>query len=176
MTPPLLRLWSYAARYREVFDLTPVFDARHTRYGLAVELLDREVLRADPGAAKLLERSCQDLLHEIERQDSFGNLVRQLLLSSPGHIPSADEAARRLNVSERTLRRRLGAEQASFQQIVDDVRNRMAQDYLRSTNLSTQQIGELLGFTEATNFRRAFVRWNGCSPHRFRHEQPGDTP
>ena len=44
----------------------------------------------------------------------------------------------------------------------------MAKDYLRTTELSTQEIAELVGFSEATNFRRAFLRWTGQSPFRYR--------
>ncbi|MEM1412991.1 MAG: AraC family transcriptional regulator, partial [Pseudomonadota bacterium] len=74
-----------------------------------------------------------------------------------------------LNTSERTMRRRLSQEGTSFQKVLDRYRCALAEDYLAATRLSTQQIGELLGFTEATNFRRAFLRWTGRSPHDHRN-------
>ena len=49
-----------------------------------------------------------------------------------------------------------------------DIFLRIPVDYLRTTALTTQEIAELLGFTEATNFRRAFLRWNQCTPASYR--------
>ena len=48
------------------------------------------------------------------------------------------------------------------------MRQRLSKDYLSSTGLSAQEIAELLGFTEASNFRRAFKSWSGLTPDEFR--------
>ena len=77
--------------------------------------------------------------------------------------------ANSLNIGIRTLRRRLSDEGTSNQNILDGVRSSLAIDYLTTTELSTQEIGELLGFTEATNFRRAFLSWTNRTPKSFRN-------
>jgi len=159
-----------AGPYREVFGCEPEFGAERTRYGIAPAVLARPVLRADPDAAQLLEVSCQELLREVERQDTLTNRIRAHLLANPGSPLDAPAVARAMAISERGLRRHLRREGTSFQAVLDDVRRRMAQDYLASTTLSIQQIAELVGFSEATNFRRAFLRWTGTSPHRFRRD------
>ncbi len=143
------------------------YNAPLTRYVLPEAALALPVLQANEDAAQLLERSCQSLLEEIAASSTVSNQLRQKLLAR-GVTMSAADAARELNLSERTLRRRLSSEGTSFQMLLDQVRLRLAEDYLRSTDLSVQQIGELLGFTEATNFRRAFVRWSGRSPKQMR--------
>jgi AraC-like DNA-binding protein len=94
--------------------------------------------------------------------------VRHALLSSRGRFPSAKEVASSLNMSERTLRRRLDEEATSFMQIVDDVRNHLARQYLSETKLTIAEVGELLGFDDVANFRRAFKRWNGYPPRSMR--------
>jgi AraC-like DNA-binding protein len=127
--------------------------------------------QADADSAVMFERSCRELLNEIERHDSLANELRHLLLSSPGNLPDAATAAAKMRLGERTLRRRLADEGTTFQAILDEVRCRIATDYLVSTHLSTQEIAELLGFSEATNFRRAFLRWTQRSPTSYRKQR-----
>ena len=56
----------------------------------------------------------------------------------------------------------------NYQKILDDVRKGLAIEYLLSTNLSVQEISELLGYSEVTNFRRAFLKWSNVSPYQYR--------
>ena len=55
-----------------------------------------------------------------------------------------------------------------YHELLDDVRLRLAKDYLSSTELNAQEIAELLGYTESTNFRRAFTRWTKTTPQKYR--------
>ena len=94
--------------------------------------------------------------------------VRRMVLGARGKFPGIETAARRLNVSERTLRRRLSEEGVSYRGIVDDVRSYLAREYLRETPLCVADVASLLGFDDVANFRRAFRKWNGCAPQDFR--------
>lgn len=158
----------HAARYVETFNCPVRFDAPVSRFVLDGAALALPLLQADADSAVLFERSCNELLAGIERHASLANELRQLLLASPGKLPGAAAAAARLRIGERTLRRRLAAEQTSYQQVLDEVRSRIAIDYLMTTQLSTQEIATLLGFSEATNFRRAFMRWTRRTPSSYR--------
>ena len=73
-----------------------------------------------------------------------------------------------MNISERTLRRRLKEESTSFRAVLDDVRNRVARRYLDDTGLEIVVIASLLGYSEPENFYRAFSRWNGMTPAEYR--------
>ena len=79
-------------------------------------------------------------------------------------------------VSERTLKRRLQEEEASFQQLVDQVRLERAQDLLRSTGMNLSQIADALGYADAANFTRAFKRWTGASPSHYRSAPTRSAP
>jgi AraC-like DNA-binding protein len=158
----------HAARYASTFNCPVRFDAPLSRFVLGSAALALPLLSADADSAVLFERSCRELLAEIERHASLANELRQLLLASPGKLPDAAAAASRLHIGERTLRRRLAVERTSYQQVLDEVRSRIAIDYLMTTHLSTQEIAMLLGFSEATNFRRAFVRWTRRTPSSYR--------
>jgi AraC-like DNA-binding protein len=71
-------------------------------------------------------------------------------------------------MSERTLRRKLQDEHTSFQKLLGELRMHVAIKYLRDTDLTPDEIADALGFSDAANFRRAFVRWTKETPHRFR--------
>lgn len=84
-----------------------------------------------------------------------------------GNIKESDIAAE-LGLSSRTLQRRLLEEGLSFQGLLQETRQKLADQYIRDENLSISEIAYLLGFSEQANFTRAFKRWNGQSPSRFR--------
>ena len=71
-------------------------------------------------------------------------------------------------MSERSLRRHLAQEGATFAEILDGLRNRLALRYLRDQRVSLQQIAWLLGYSEIGAFSHAFKRWTGNSPGRVR--------
>jgi AraC-like DNA-binding protein len=73
-------------------------------------------------------------------------------------------------MSAATLNRKLKAEQRSFQQIKDDLRYNKAQRLLRDTTLSVDQIADQLGYSDASNFAKAFKGWSGSSPSQFRQQ------
>ena len=158
----------HASEYKHHFACPVEFNAPTNRFVLDARALDLPLVQADADAALVFEESCRNLLLEIETHDSLANRMRKTLISSPGRLMSADEMAKYLNIGTRTLRRRLAREKTSYQKILDEVRARLASDYLKTTLLSNQEIAELLGYTEATNFRRAFIRWMGCSPGSYR--------
>jgi AraC-like DNA-binding protein len=79
-----------------------------------------------------------------------------------------DGVAKQICTTVRTLNRKLSAEGTSFTQILDDVRCNLSSEYLRTTKLSIDDISELVGFSDAANFRHAFRRWTGSTPARHR--------
>ena len=159
---------AHRALYERAFSSPVEFDCAESRFVLGADALALPLIQADAESALVFERSCRELLQEIERHESLSNELRQLLLKSPGNLPDAATAAARMRLGERTLRRRLADEGTTFQSILDEVRCRIATDYLTTTHLSMQEIAELLGFSEATNFRRAFLRWTRRSPTSYR--------
>ena len=77
---------------------------------------------------------------------------------------SMDAVARDLGMSRQTLYRRLKEEGVTFAEVHDDLRRRMALDYLSARKVSVGEAAYLLGFSEASSFVRAFRRWTGASP------------
>ncbi len=78
-----------------------------------------------------------------------------------------------LNLSVRTLRRRLAAQQTTFTAIFRKWRITNAKTLLRQTDMSIHSVSQRLGYTYASNFERAFKRWTGFSPGEYRKRRIG---
>jgi AraC-like DNA-binding protein len=133
----------------------------------------KSILSAKPPMAhgltsKILQETCDRILGEVKTSTGVAGEVYQIIASTPGHSPSMEGVARQIATTVRTLNRKLNAEGTSFTQILDDVRWNLASEYLRSTKLTIDDISELVGFSDAANFRHAFRRWTGSTPARYR--------
>ncbi len=164
---------SYAATdhwqsYKEVFRCLPTFNAPRCVFAFSLQALDLPLLAKDSKMLELLDRRCQDLLDYASTAKALSQKVTRLLLQQLSSVNSACDISSLLNVNERTLRRNLAKENTSFQALLDDVRQRFAEDCLYTTTLTVQEIAELVGYTEASNFRRAFYRWTSRTPDNYR--------
>lgn len=160
----------YAANYRAIFDCEIRFDQKFAEYRFDAELLAQPLAEADANTARICEESCRKLLTQMEIETDIVSRICHLLLSTPGEFPKLDTIASKLSIGTRTLRRRLKSLGTSYQKILDDVKKELAIEYLQTTNLSIQEISDLLGYSEVTNFRRAFVKWVEVSPYQYRRQ------
>lgn len=86
-----------------------------------------------------------------------------------GHTPlSIEQIAGDLNLTKRTLQRRLQSQNTNFAQLRDDLRFHYAIKYLIDDNLSVDLVSRALDFSDRTSFTNAFKRWTGLSPSTFR--------
>lgn len=97
-----------------------------------------------------------------------GTVAGAVALTLTAGPPRVDAVARSLGVSARTLQRRLASEGATFQGVVDGVRRDEAARQLRRGGLSLGDIADRLGYAEQASFTRAFQRWHGTTPSRWR--------
>jgi AraC-like DNA-binding protein len=101
-----------------------------------------------------------------------GGLAEDLkrLLATHGYLFNApiEQVARSLNMSTRTLQRRLAENVNSFAEIRDQIRFQLAAEALKSKRKSIEEIGDKLGFSDRHSFSRAFKRWSGLTPSTFR--------
>lgn len=158
----------YSAKYASVFGCPIRFDERYSEYRFNSAMLQRPLAEADANTARICEESCRKLLNQMEIEEDIVSRICHLLLSTPGEFPKLDVIASNLSIGTRTLRRRLKSLGTSYQRILDDVKKELAMEYLQTTALSIQEISDLLGYSEVTNFRRAFVKWTDVSPYQYR--------
>lgn len=135
---------------------------------LDASLLARPLPRRHASTREACTRVCDGLMASLAAQYDLERRIKDIMLRATGRPPTLPELANRLCVSQRTLRRRLVALDTSYNQILEDVRKELAVRYLTSTQYTTETIAELIGYSEAANFRHAFKRWTGTSPREFR--------
>ena len=145
------------------------FGQRRSALVLNNNLLDLPCRNADERLLRILKSHCDDLLEKLGKRADLKQHVAHLVSC---HLPSsavtAKSVASELGMSERTVARRLSEQGLSFGQIVDDVRRRLAERYLREPDMRPSQIAYLLGYSEPSAFTRAFRRWTGQSPSEYR--------
>ena len=156
--------------YEENWAHSIEFDQEHSQIFLPNHWLRQRVRTGDPTTNVLFSQQCEELVSGMTEVDETAAIVRRLLIHSVGNFLSISEVAEQLHVTERTLRRRLAAEGTDFRTIFDDIKNTLARNYLRKTSLSVVEIADLLNYAEATNFHRAFQRWNSTTPADYRQQ------
>ncbi|MEG3181296.1 AraC family transcriptional regulator [Sphingomonas sp. LT1P40] len=109
----------------------------------------------------MLEETCERLIGQSRISSGLSGEVYQLLLNAPSQFPSMTAVAAQLGLQERTLRRRLAAEDSSYGAILDDVRRKLAIEYLQTTRMSVDDVAWKVGFSDSANLRRAIRRWTG---------------
>ena len=158
----------HEAAYYEVFGDGVQFNSVRGRISLDQALLDTPLPSSNPALRALYEEECARLLADLEEEDSVAEQTLRLLRKLEGQYPQMPQLAHMLNFSPRTYRRRLAEESQSYQALLDKVRAEHATRYLQNTRLPLSTIAYMVGFNDASNFRRAYLKWTGLSPRDVR--------
>lgn len=145
-----------------------IFDAPANRAWLPAHYLDMPLNSGDPAAWEKALEQCEQELQTIAAQRGLAGRLRRLVLDWPSGIPSQQEAAAALNLSVRTLARRLEEEGSGYRALVDDVLCARACALFELPGSTVENVAETLGYSDAANFTRAFRRWSGDSPRAYR--------
>ncbi|HZT56575.1 MAG TPA: helix-turn-helix domain-containing protein [Burkholderiaceae bacterium] len=123
----------------------------------------------DPVTHEAVREICQQFEVDLAHSGGTASIVRRTLVEQmPWRFPTIDAMATALEMHPRTLRRRLESDGTSFKDLLSEVRRRLAIEYLRRTRMTTEEIASRLGYSDAANFRHAFARWTGRTPHEYR--------
>jgi AraC-like DNA-binding protein len=160
----------HASEYPDLFRIPVRFGARRNALRIDPVWLSPES-NFEPGHAYcfgIFTRHADALLETLGRSELLRDRIEAAILPDlhAGSL-SMDKLARDLGMSRQTLYRRLKAEGVTFAEIHDDLRRRMALDYLTARKVSVNEAAYLLGFSEASSFVRAFRRWTGQSPTAY---------
>ncbi len=157
------------------FFATPLrFDTEENAVVFSGEWLNRSLPETDPELRQLLQEQVDAL--EARYGDEFPDQVRSVLRTAllTGHA-RADQVAALFSMHSRTLSRRLDAFGIGYRELLDEGRFEIARQMLAGSAMEVLQIAELLGYADASAFTRAFRRWAGTTPARWRAEHRAGT-
>ena len=167
----------YHSEYERLFDCPVVFEQEYDYIIYDRASLDIPQPHSDAVLVQLLERRADEILSIWKQKQSLSRRIENHLRSqkSAGRT-SLNDVAKCLNLSSRSLRRKLQEEGTSFSRVVDDVHAAIAKHELTFSRASIQEIAYNLGFSQPSSFHRAFKRWTGITPAQFVTQMGGETP
>lgn len=154
--------------YEEMFGLRPEFDAPETVWAINASLLDKPLPQANELTTTMALAQCRELMERRRARSGVSGQVRDILLGSLSDPPDAARVAAELHMSDRTLRLRLAEEGTSFRALLDELRERLAEELLFTNGLTVAETAERLGYLEVSSFSHAFRRWKGMGPRAYR--------
>jgi AraC-like DNA-binding protein len=158
----------YAAAFAPLFGVTPQFGAQVNCVVLDVAVLAASGPLADPRAARVCDELCRSWIERRGLRSGVAGRVRGRLLRKPGEFPSMSVVAAELGMSTRTLRNQLQRESTSFREIVDQLRQALAEELLAASATTVDEIAQRLGYAETSAFIAAFKRWKGMPPRGYK--------
>jgi AraC-like DNA-binding protein len=117
---------------------------------------------------EILGKQAEDLLVSLPDSDTFvAELTDAIIRSLHEGQCDTSAVAERMNISERTLHRRLKSKDKVFRTVLQEIRKSMVLEYLSDSKLSLSEIALLLGYGDQSSFTRAFSKWYDCSPLQY---------
>ncbi|MCY1288965.1 putative HTH-type transcriptional regulator [compost metagenome] len=161
---------TYEAEYRRLLGPSLHFGCLHNRMVIASHWLDMHLPNHQPVAL----RQALNLLEleggQVQQKADLLQTVERAIARDLPHGSHIDKVASDLNMSSRTLRRRLAEHDMSFDALQEQVRRARAMSLLNNPDMPIERIAEELGYSDVRGFRRAFKRWTGLSPSACRDE------
>jgi AraC-like DNA-binding protein len=137
-------------------------------------VFDKSFLRAplqlaDSKLHQVLKQHVQQIMTDLPKAQTWTDRVRALATQElAGGNPTAAHIAHKLGLSSRTLGRKLEREGTTFSDLFDDLRRRLALQYVGGRDLNLSEVALLLGFSQTAAFHRAFRRWTDRTPLQYR--------
>ncbi len=157
-----------SSRLQQYFQSPVYFEQPENGILFSHEVLDMSLPTANAILAGSNDRLIKEYLARLDKSILSTQVSAHLLELLPsGHI-NEERMASLLHVSLRSLQRRLKQEETTFKTLLENTRRELAENYIKDNSLSISEITYLLGFSEPSNFTRAFKRWQGVSPSAYR--------
>ncbi|WOH38845.1 AraC family transcriptional regulator ligand-binding domain-containing protein [Thalassotalea fonticola] len=155
------------ALYENHFGCEVTVDAQSTMIFVDNKELDFNLPAANTDLTRQLDLLVVKYLETIEK-NSLATKVEELLIALlPSGEFDREKIAQELHMSPRTFHDKLKKEQTSYQQILDETRQQLADKYLKEMDIPFSELTYLLGFADSSSFSRAFKRWHGVPPSQY---------
>lgn len=144
------------------------FNAMVNEMRLPLSLLTEPLPHANPELASVAQAECEAEMIRLGVKTDVAAMVRSQIRDANGRLPTLDTVADGLHMSARTLKRKLHDVGTTYQKIKDSERFRKAIHLLEVTDSSMEKVAEELGYSNASNFNKAFKGWAEQSPSEYR--------
>ncbi|TVT37482.1 AraC family transcriptional regulator [Amycolatopsis rhizosphaerae] len=170
---------SYAALYPRLLGVVPSFGGPATEGVIPAEALRMPLPQAEPRTAELMRRHCEQRRRRLRAparteagtSETVRSRLRRELERGRG-LADQRRVAEALGVSERSVRRALGAEGTTFATLTAEVASEFAEELLADGH-TVESVAAALGYAHASSFSHAFKRWTGYTPGAGAGRVPG---
>lgn len=157
------------SEYQQRWGCPVEFDTSADSITISADLLQTRLRQPDPMLRKTLEAHALNQLATLDDTEDLSVRVRQGIQHQLSQgVTRQDMVAESLGMTSRTLQRKLSKEGVSYQKLLDEVRQTMAEELLRESSLAIPEIAMRLGYSETTSFHRKFKLATGQTPGDFR--------
>ena len=156
--------------YRDIFDFVPRFSQKYTSVSIPLHYLKNDNDNASPMLYKQAISDCDELKNNADNMVTVEQAVRQTLKEGCRQSKhySLQEIAMRLNMSTRTVSRKLSQANISFRELQSEGRMEQAKEELRASKRPIKAIGSEAGFLSLSAFSRSFRKQVALSPSEYR--------
>jgi len=158
-----------SAPYEKFFCAPVAFDQAEVSLVIAASDMQQPLSSACAELAQINDDVATQYLVRLDKSDVISRVRKKIMDFLPSGECSKDRVAEALSMSSATLQFKLAQNNTSFHQILDETRRELACAYLQQARRSVTEAAFMLGFTDASNFTRAFKRWTGVSPSEYRN-------
>ncbi len=159
------------SEHEAYFGCPLVFGSDQDGLVISPQAMNRANRLGDKGITQFLQAHLDEDLAKLSEDLSLADRTKDIVARALSDgIPRMDDVARRLGLSVRSLHRRLAENGLTFQTVTEDARRELAEGLLRDEQFSIAEIAFLTGFSEQSAFNRAFKRWVGRTPARYRKD------
>jgi AraC-like DNA-binding protein len=154
-------------RYDALFRCPIEYGSDREHWIYSREAMQTPLTGSVPEVATAIDRIAEKYIASLE-EGEVSTSVRSLLVKLlPSGKTDQETVAGRLYRSTSTLQRQLSAEGTSYRDVLESTRRELAEQYLKDGGLSKAEIAFMVGFSDQSNFARAFKRWTGMSPGEY---------
>src|SRR5438552_12072994 len=150
-------------RLARFFGCVIEFNAPRNAIVFAADDLVRPLPAGNPVLAGINEHALDRYVAHIALDTLSDNVHSCITRLLPSGSVDQSKIADALNLSRRTMQRKLKKEGVTFSELLDETRMRLAQQYSKDSTLASAEVAYLLGFSDASSLFRAMKRWNKCS-------------
>lgn len=159
--------------YRRVYGAPVKFNKKEVAILLKKSHVEAHIATSDYKLLEVLIAYAEEKSAKIKQEQGYAAMVKESIIKliQPS-FPTITQVASHLNVSQRTLQRRLKAEGYLYKQLLDELRMEFAANYLKRPDLTISDVAFLLNYSDASTFSRSFKRWAGTTPGQYRSALP----